>query len=791
MSPVRKKRSRRPLTDACSRHGYDFGYAKHCPQSLCSRRYVFSRVTQTARVLYVSGTDTTVRAADALNEASEQFTIELVTTVADAQSRLTDEIDCIVANYKISDKSGLHLLKQIRDRYPNLPFVLFTDSGSERLASEAIDAGVSAYLPKGDDPDYGRVADRIETLVETADGNAEQQRNDQYRERLLDVLADPECPPGEQITRLLEIGCERFGTENGHLVSIDRDSQRHEVVSVFGTEIVTEDVADLSTTYCRRTIESSDVLDLHDAVEQGWKDDPAYQEHGFSCYIGRKLLVNGELYGTLCFVSGQSRASFTEAEITFMNTLGRLFSRMLERRRRQNQFETIFEHTQDALFLLDYTRDGEFRFRRANEVYDTMTGRLTADLRGKSPREIVGDEKGGILEAHYRQCVEAQEPVEYVEELEVGTKRRHWQTKLTPVIEDGDVVQLVGATRDISAQVERERKLRVRNRGMETAPVGITISDPTQPDNPMIYVNESYEDMTGYSKEYAVGRNCRFLQGEDTASEPVDAMREAIDNREPVSAELRNYRKDGTEFWNRVNIAPVFDDDGELTHFVGYQEDITEKVEYKRQLEDQNERLETFASMVSHDLRNPLGVAQLRLQMAADTVESEHLDIVATNLDRMEEIIADLLTVTREPEQETETTLVALPEFAEECWSHVETGDARLVVNADRPVEADRDRLAQLLENLIRNAVEHGSDLSKIIIGTFEDGFYIEDDGEGIPPADREKIFEEGYTTSREGTGLGLSIVSTLVDTHGWELTVTEGTDGGARFEIRTDNTQN
>lgn len=748
-------------------------------------------MTQTTRVLYVGDTDTTARVADALEGTSERFTIEPVDTAVDAQSRLTDHIDCVIATYELPDTNGVQLLQRVREKRPDLPFVLFPDNGSERIASEAIDAGVSAYLPKGDDPDYGELADRIEALVETADANVEQRRNDRCRERLLDVLADPEYPPDEQITRLLEIGCERFGTTNGHLVSIDRDSQRHEIVSVFGSEVVTEDVTDLSTTYCRRTIESNDVLDLHDAVAQGWEDDPAYQESGFSCYIGRKLLVNGELYGTLCFESERSRASFTEAEITFMNTLGRLFSRILERRRRQNQFETIFEHTQDALFLLNYTRGDEFRLRRVNEVYENMTGRLTADLRGKTPREIVGNEKGAILEEHYQQCVETREPVQYVEALEVGTQRRHWQTKLTPVIEDGNVVQLVGARRDISAQVERERKLRVRNRGMETAPVGITISDPTQPDNPMIYVNEFYEEMTGYSKEYAVGRNCRFLQGEDTASEPVDAMREAIDNREPVSVELRNYRKDGTEFWNRVDIAPVFDDSGELTHFVGYQQDITEQVEYKRQLEAKNERLETFASMVSHDLRNPLGVAQGRLEIVMDTVESEHLELVADNLARMEEIITDLLTLTREAKQETETGLIALPEFAEECWSHVETGDVRLVVDADNPIEADHDRLAQLLENLIRNAVEHGGDLSTVTIGTFEDGFYIEDDGKGIPAADREEIFEEGYTTSREGTGLGLSIVSALVDSHGWGLTVTESADGGARFEIRTENKQN
>ena len=132
----------------------------------------------------------------------------------------------------------------------------------------------------------------------------------------------------------------------------------------------------------------------------------------------------------------------------------------------------------------------------------------------------------------------------------------------------------------------------VKERAMDEAPVGITLSDPALEDNPLVYVNEAYERLTGYPAEEAVGRNCRFLQGEDTAAEPVAEMRRAIDAEEPVSVEVLNYRKGGTEFWNRVDVAPIYDDAGELIHYVGFQTDVTERVEAERAARERADQLE-------------------------------------------------------------------------------------------------------------------------------------------------------------------------------------------------------
>jgi PAS domain S-box-containing protein len=148
---------------------------------------------------------------------------------------------------------------------------------------------------------------------------------------------------------------------------------------------------------------------------------------------------------------------------------------------------------------------------------------------------------------------------------------------------DEPAVALVG--REISERKEYESDLELKNRAIDEAPIGITIADASKPDNPLIYVNDEFERLTGYRGDEVLDRNCRFLQGEDTREEPVAEMREAIAADEPVTVEVRNYRKDGTEFWNRVTIAPVENGIGEVTHYVGFQEDVTERKESEQTLQ--------------------------------------------------------------------------------------------------------------------------------------------------------------------------------------------------------------
>jgi PAS domain S-box-containing protein len=205
----------------------------------------------------------------------------------------------------------------------------------------------------------------------------------------------------------------------------------------------------------------------------------------------------------------------------------------------------------------------------------------------------------------------------------------------------------------------------------------------------------------------------------------------------------------------------------------------------EQELTRQNDRLEEFTNVVSHDLRNPLNVADGQLELAREECDSEHLDVIAHTHDRMEALIEDLLTLAHEGETASEFEPVELASLTESCWQNVATAKATLGIDTDRRVRADRSRLQQLFENLIRNAVEHGGEDVTVTVGELEDGFYLEDDGPGIPAGERETVFDLGYSTAEDGTGFGLSIVERVADAHGWTIRVTDGSEGGARFEMR------
>jgi len=221
---------------------------------------------------------------------------------------------------------------------------------------------------------------------------------------------------------------------------------------------------------------------------------------------------------------------------------------------------------------------------------------------------------------------------------------------------------------------------------------------------------------------------------------------------------------------------------------IGLINDVTERERRKRkleartaELERQNEQLENVASIVSHDLRSPLNVADGHLEMTDD---GDHVRAARKALDRMEAIIDDVLTLATHGQSIQEVEPVDLGTVVRDARDTVQTEGATLDIAVDRRVEGDRSRLRQVFENLFKNSVEHGGKDVTITVGSLENGFYVEDDGPGIPADEREKVFGEGYTTRDDGTGIGLSIVKTIVEAHGWEITVTEGSGGGARFEV-------
>ncbi|MFB6172275.1 MAG: ATP-binding protein [Haloarculaceae archaeon] len=209
--------------------------------------------------------------------------------------------------------------------------------------------------------------------------------------------------------------------------------------------------------------------------------------------------------------------------------------------------------------------------------------------------------------------------------------------------------------------------------------------------------------------------------------------------------------------------------------------DITERRLTEEAVRERNDQLDALASVLAHDLRNPLSVALGYAELLAED-DTEHAAEIVDALDRMDAILDDALTLARQSAPDG-VEPVDLAAAAREAWATVETGDAMLAVEGELAFLAAPGLLAQLFENLFRNAVVHAGPSVHVAVGALDDGFYVADDGPGIPVEDRDAVFEAGYTTGR-GTGFGLSIVERVAAVHDWTVAVTESEDGGARFEV-------
>ncbi|WP_280537425.1 PAS domain-containing sensor histidine kinase [Halopenitus sp. POP-27] len=296
----------------------------------------------------------------------------------------------------------------------------------------------------------------------------------------------------------------------------------------------------------------------------------------------------------------------------------------------------------------------------------------------------------------------------------------------------------------------------------------------------------------------------------------ADAIETALTETGTYAAEFRLAADE--DRWIADEGEVRYDDDGAPDRMIGVACDVSERKRRERRVKAQADRLEEFASIVSHDLRNPLSIIDGSLGLAAETGDQVHFDRCERAVTRMEDLIDDLLTVAREGHSAVDVQSVSLAEAAVNSWGMIETEDAEVRVETARRIRADPVKLRQLLENLFANAVEHGStnppsharedavehgstssrpqahrdpiehqgDGVTVTVGDLPDGegFFVADDGPGIPASERDAVTEWAYTTDADGIGFGLAIVSEIVDAHGWTLGITDGADGGARFEI-------
>ncbi|MFC7177037.1 PAS domain S-box protein [Halosegnis marinus] len=329
---------------------------------------------------------------------------------------------------------------------------------------------------------------------------------------------------------------------------------------------------------------------------------------------------------------------------------------------------------------------------------------------------------------------------------------------------------------------ERFRKHRAFSASVfENVDDGVLVADR---DGAVLDANPAASDTLGYDYTDLAGRAVSDLLADDGAE-----LSPPFEPGGQVTTTMRT--ADGEEIVVEASLTDIEYDGEDAVLITG--RDVTERVAREAELERQNERLEEFVSIVSHDLRNPLNAASMNADLVAEG--HDRIDVVREALDDMATLIDDLLELARSGRVIEDPSPFSLAAVAGNAWDTIET-DAPVTVETDGDAEfrGDAGRVEQALGNLFRNSIEHGYDGESeltVRVGALDDesGFYVEDDGVGIPEDERGAVFDYGVTTEEGGTGYGLAIVSDIVEAHEWTVTATASDAGGARFEVRTEST--
>ncbi|MFD1634459.1 PAS domain S-box protein [Haloplanus ruber] len=573
---------------------------------------------------------------------------------------------------------------------------------------------------------------------------------------------------------------------------------------------------------------------LHPADrEKSWEAVQDALEDGDSFEVTYRIRTAD---GTIKWLWERGRAVFdADGEPTvlegFITDITERKEREATLRAERKKIRRLFETSPVGIIIVD--PDGSIR--RANERAEAILGLSRATITDRTYDDAawgVVDENGDPVPRSKHPARRVLETGEPVMNHELGIDRpdgeRRWlSVNAAPVTTaDGEVEAVVGAMMDVTERRERESELRRRTAELETttsrlraqyrrlfeeAPVMAVVTRAEDDTLVIEDCNRLFAETVGYDRADVIGRElASFYTADSRRRIHEDDGDELVTAGELVRTDRKLRTADGDVVETLLRSVPRRD--GETTGTLTFYIDVSER----RELEREKERLDEFTSIVSHDLRTPLNVAQGQAKLAQEACEAGHdnLDSVIRAHERMETLIDDLLTLARSGTGIDDVEPVALDTLAETCWATVETGAAELVVATDRTIKADQSRLRQLLENLIRNSVEHGSTGNRTVsgnsegsdtpqdaghatdpgrganvtvtVGTLDDdrGFYVADDGPGIPAAERTNVFEAGYSTAADGTGFGLSIVDGVAEAHGWDVSITESAAGGARFEI-------
>ncbi|MES2571343.1 MAG: PAS domain S-box protein, partial [Verrucomicrobiota bacterium] len=484
------------------------------------------------------------------------------------------------------------------------------------------------------------------------------------------------------------------------------------------------------------------------------------------------------------------------------------------RRQAEEKYREIFEQAVDGI----YQSSPEGRFLDVNPAFARMYG-----------YDSVAELLGSISDIGGQVYVDPKRRAEFVRQIvltgivngfEAEIYRKDgttfWISESARVVRDaqGEILHYEGTLKDISERKRAEVELYIRDRAIHELGLGVLLSDPSQANQPVIYANPAFCQLTGYTAEEVIGQNSRFLQGPETDPAAIQTLNRAVREERTCSVEILSYRKDGTTFWNALNISPVHDARGKIVRFIGVHTDVTAVKTLQEQYR-QSQKMEAFGQLaggVAHDFNNLLTVILgysdvLLATLPADTVVRRALREIEGAGQRAAGLTRQLLAFSRK--QTLQPQLLEVATVVSDMQKMLRRLIGEHIILQTRSgaelwtIRADRGQLEQVLLNLTvnaRDAMPTGGTISietsNCVLqegetqGKLSPGEYvvikIVDTGTGMSDQVKERLFEPFFTTKEQGkgTGLGLATCYGIVEQSGGHITAESALGSGTTFSV-------